>query len=487
MNSQIIAYLNKEYGYNLSTTMYTHIDEWRHWWQGYHRPFHHFKFNNGEKILERDMFTLKMAKKVCEDWAAILLNQKTQIILDDDAASAFLQGKKQTGGILGSNKFWKQGNALMEKAFYSGTGAVVIRFVNLKITNEGKILRTPRTTLKLNYITAEHIIILSKDNDNVSEVAFCSEVILKSVKHLYLELHTLDENGNYVITNKYFKYENEQLTDAPIPSTIAESIHTGSPVPMFAVISPAIVNNIEDNDGLGLSVFADAIDTLKGIDIAYNNLNNDFKLGAKKVFMNSSILKRDDNGRDVAPDDTNQQLFCFIGDEVMNNPDGTKQFIQEHNPTIRVDENTKGIQAQLDYLSFKVGFGTKHYQFNAGSIVTATQYTGDKQDLIQNANKHYTAVEDMLTQLVRGILWAGKTVLGENINPDAQIDIKFDESALIDEAAERAKDKEDVIDNIMLPWEYRMKWYGETEEKAKEILSGVETDDDIMGFEDGDA
>ena len=58
----------------------------------------------------------------------------------------------------------------------------------------------------------------------------------------------------------------------------------------------------------------------------------------------------------------------------------------------------------LDYLSFKCGLGTKHYQFNAGSIVTATQYTGDKQELIQNAAKHYIPVEAALKAVVKDAL-----------------------------------------------------------------------------------
>lgn len=480
INGKVFEYLKKQYGCNISTAFYSNIDVWRDWWRGFHQPFHHYKWSNGSRLLDRDMFTLKMAKKVCEDWAAILLNQKTQIIIDDKKTDIFLQGENENGGVLGCNKFWRQGNALMEKAFYSGTGAVTIRFTGLKVAANGALLRTPKTVIKLSFLSAEHIIILSKDNDNITEAAFCSHLNLKGTDYIYLEVHTLDSEGNYIISNKYFKEENGTLTEAPLPSGMLSAIHTHSPVPLFAIVSPNIVSNIDGGNGLGQSVFSDALDTLKGIDIAYNNLCCDFKLGAKKVFMNKSLLDMVD-GKTIAPDDINQQLFSFVGDE-LTNADGGKQLVQEHNPLLRTEENTKGIQAQLDYLSFKVGFGTKHYQFNAGSIVTATQYTGDKQDLIQNANKHYTAVEEFLLQLVRGILWAGKNVLGADINPEAELQIKFDESALIDEAAERAKDAEDINLLIMQPWEYRVKWYGETKEQALEVLSEVQSDDDIMGF-----
>ena len=54
---------------------------------------------------------------------------------------------------------------------------------------------------------------------------------------------------------------------------------------------------------------------------------------------------------------------------------------------------------------------------------------------------------------------------------------------LIDENAERQRDKDDVAAGLMQKWEYRVKWYGETEEDAKKALAdGEPTDDDLMGF-----
>jgi A118 family predicted phage portal protein len=186
--------------------------------------------------------------------------------------------------------------------------------------------------------------------------------------------------------------------------------------------------------------------------------------------------------RKVAPDEVNQQLFYYIG-ETMD--DGTgKSMVQEHNPELRVTDNTAGIQAQLDYLSFKVGFGTKHYQFNSGSIVTATQYTGDKQDLIQNAHKHFIKVESFLHRLVKTILWIGHNYIDTEVDESSDIYVQFDQSPLIDENAERQRDKDDVAAGLMQKWEYRMKWYGETEEQAKKILAdGEPTDDELMGFD----
>ena len=134
--ASIIDYLNKELGCSLDSSDYRQIKEWEDWWRGYHEPFHHFKEVNGQKLLDRDMYTLKMAKKVCEDWAAILLNEKTELVLDDKASSGFLLGKDGTGGVLGENDFWTKANELVEKAFYSGTGAVIVRLNDLALVDD---------------------------------------------------------------------------------------------------------------------------------------------------------------------------------------------------------------------------------------------------------------------------------------------------------------------------------------------------------------
>lgn len=165
--------------------------------------------------------------------------------------------------------------------------------------------------------------------------------------------------------------------------------------------------------------------------------------------------------------------------------------MQEHNPDLRIKDNTDAVQAQLDYLSFKVGFGTKHYQFNSGSIVTATQYTGDKQELLQNAHKHFIHVEAFLYGLLKTLLWIGHNYIDSEVRADAKISVVFDQSPLIDENAERMRDLQEVRDGLMAAYEYRVKWYGETEETAKamikEILGSEDSysDDELMSFGDG--
>lgn len=483
MNIQaVVTHLNNLLGLQLSASYYSYIQVWQDWWRGYHKPFHQRKELDAENnVRHRDLFTLRIAKKICEDWAALLLNEKTRIALAHPASSDFLQGKNMTGGVFGDCQFWYHANRLIEKAFYSGTGAIILRIDNMT-RNNNAVQRTADTSVHLEYLPAENIIPLTVKQGRITEAAFCSEILSKGKKIVQLEIHTL-QDGGYNIQNQFFEETNGFLSSTPLPENMLDGFNTHSDIPLFAIIRPNVANCIDEGCGLGMSIFAQALDNLKGVDLAFNNFCRDFQLGGKKVFINRSLIASGKGGVKLAPDDIAQSLFLTLGDKA---PDD-EQLIYEHNPELRVQDNVAGIQAQLDYLSFKCGLGSKRYRFDNGTLVTATQYVGDRQDLIQNVNKQYIAVEQLLTDTVRAILWAGKSILGAPVDPDTEITVQFDDSVIVDKETERLRDKEDVRDGIMQPWEFRVKWYGEDEQTAKRMAGASRSDDELMGYGNADA
>lgn len=75
--------------------------------------------------------------------------------------------------------------------------------------------------------------------------------------------------------------------------------------------------------------------------------------------------------------------------------------------------------------------------------------------------------------------------VGQGNNCGAQVTVVFDQSPLIDECAERERDRADVVEGFMAKWEYRVKWYGETEDKAKAAIAeidGTQTEDMMLSF-----
>lgn len=468
-----VGYLNKKLKTKIPTEYYSKIRTWRAWWEGYVEKVHSYKeLGIDGAPRKRELYRLGMAKRVTEDWAALLLNEKTQIAVEHKGSSVYLQGEDGTGGVFADTNFWAEGNELVEKAFAFGTGAFVVRAEGAKVSNAGAVLPDKECKPGIEYVDALSIIPLSVNKSKITEAAFVSEATRLGKKCVYLESHVIGEDGKYIIENEFFNIEDGELKPAELPEGVAPKIMTGSPRPWFAIVYPNIANNIRGNNGMGMSVYANALDNLTGVDIAFNNFLKDFKLGGKKVFYNKSMLQTNEKGQTITPDDVAQQLFQQVGDGMDFD---AKAMVQEFNPSLRVQENKDGVQAQLDYLSFKCGMGGHRYKFENTGVKTATEYTGERQELVQHANRHMITIEAALKTLCAAILYIGKEFCGADCDPDTVVTVNFEDGFVIDDETRRERDRQDVRDGLMNAWEYRVKWYGEDEATAKAKLNDMKT------------
>ena len=78
-----LNYLNKTRGWAIDADYYGHIETWRQWWQGSVPKVHTraAEYANGTK--KRPIASLRMPKRVCEDWANLLLNDRTTFQIKD--------------------------------------------------------------------------------------------------------------------------------------------------------------------------------------------------------------------------------------------------------------------------------------------------------------------------------------------------------------------------------------------------------------------
>ena len=465
----VFSYLKQRFGYeNPDRGFYRSVAEWERWYTGNGTEFHRTKVNNGLTVTERTLSKMNMAKKVAEDWANLLMNEKTRIDADDPEAKIFLQGENGCGGVLGENDFRTQANRLVEKAFALGTGAIVLQLEQARVDEGGRLLPSPDGKIRLDYVTAPNIIPLSWQGDKVTEAAFVGSLQREGQKLTYLQIHRKEQDG-YVIDSVCFGDKTGQKI--PLPQGICSRLRTGSDLPWFVLIKPNIVNNLADMP-LGISVYANAIDILKGLDLCYDSFNMEFYLGKKMVFLRKDLMMQDANGQFFAPQDCNRQLFMYIGDK---NVDGDL-LPQEFNPMLRVEDHTRAIREQLNYLSCKCGFGERHYRFGENDApATATEIISGNATLYRSVRKHEIQLEQSLLHLARLILQIGAKVLGKKIDTETPLSVHFDDSIIEDRTAEEKRDMELVSMGLMLGWEFRMKHYGETEECAKERCKEAKT------------
>ena len=137
---------------------------------------------------------------------------------------------------------------------------------------------------------------------------------------------------------------------------------------------------------------------------------------------------------------------------------------------LRADQHSKAINDDLNFLSFKCGFGTERYRFEKGSVTTATQVISENSDMYRSLQKHEIILENVIKELIEIIIRMGIVLRVPGLSEDVEVSIDFDDSIIEDKTSERQQDRQDVSMGVMRHDEYRSKWYGETEEEARKNL-----------------
>ena len=455
----------KQLGYStVSEEFYTKVQEWKSWYVGDVKGFHKYKVRNGTSVVRCKRYTLNMGKKIPEDWANLLMNEKVQITLEGTKEQEFVNS------VFEENNFLVKSNEMQEKAFALGTVAIIPRVVVMKVDEAGPIPNSA-DGIVMDYVTVEHIWPLAWQNGIITECAFDSIVTDNGEDYCYLQIHH-KANGMYDIENRIYRYRNNNvesevsLTSVSGFEKVPPVVHTNSDRRQFVIDRPNISNNYNENVPLGISVFANSIDVLKGVDIAYDSYVNEFALGKKRIMVKPSATEYLD-GEPVF--DSDDLVFYVLPEDIQ---DGA--VITPIDMTLRTQEHNTGIQDQLNLLSSKCGFGESHYRFDQGNISTATQVISENSTLFRNIKKHEIILEQVLVELCRIILRLGNVAMGAGVNEDVEISIDFDDSIIEDEQTDFSRDMQLLNAGILNDWEFRAKWLNEDDETAKRMLPKME-------------
>lgn len=455
----------KQLGYStVDEDFYRKVSEWKSWYVGDVKGFHRYKVRNGHNTVRCKRYSLGMGKKIPEDWANLLMNEKVKITLEGKKEQDFVDR------VFDENNFLVKSNEMQEMAFALGTVAFIPRVVGMEATETGPIPGSA-SGIVLDYVTVENIWPIAWQNGIITECAFSNVVTVNGEDYCYLQIHH-KVNGLYDIENRTYYFRDNNL-DAEIPladvqgfERVPPVVHTGSDKRQFVIDRPNIANNFDYSIPLGISVFANAIDIMKGVDIAFDSYVNEFVLGKKRIMVKPAATEYLD-GEPIF--DSDDLVFYVLPEDVQ---DGA--VITPIDMALRTQEHNTGIQDQLNLLSSKCGFGENHYRFDQGSIATATQVISMNSELARTRGKHQIILSSVLKELCRVILRLGNSAMAAGLNEDVDVSVQFDDSIFIDTEADRAQDRQDVSMGVMNLWEYRSKWYGEDERTAKKMLPQME-------------
>lgn len=460
--NKIIQKLN-ELGYQtINENWYSYVDMWDSWYKGTVAKFHDFKVWNGQKHVKCRRYTLGMSKKVSEDWANLLMNEKVKITLEGKKEQEYIDG------IFRANDFEVNANELMEKGAARGTYAIIPHVAGANIDGDGNF--TGGGNIIMDYVTAGSIYPITWRGREITECAFSSVTTSGNTTYTYLQIHVI-ENGQYVIYNRAYSsvdggtLQSVNLSEVKGYENVQERISTGGTDPQFVIGRYNISNNLDDTVPMGISVYANAMDVLKGVDKIYDSYINEFDIGKRRVMVKPSVTKQIEGENVFDPDDL---VFYVLPEDV---GDGT--IIQPIDMSLRTVEHNTGLQDALNMLSSKCGFGERHYRFDSGNVSTATQIISENSEMFRTIKKHEIVLESFLIKLCRILLRMGNAYMGMRLDEGVEISVDFDDSIITDAQADMEKTLRLLEVGLMKPDEARSIIMNEDIETARAALPAM--------------
>lgn len=440
----------KKLGYELSGSMKGYIQKWYAWYTGDHR-FYKVKYVSADKKRkERQRYSLRPARKVCREWASLILNEDTQISVEDEQANAWLQEYLDKSG------FWVLGQMAIEKAFAMGTGAWALWF---KITDDVV------TDIKIRRYDARMVVPLSWDEDGVSECAFVTRVSIRGKLYTQAQVHAWDDDtSTYHIKTYLFDKDGKEVDTEDLG--IIDDFDTRQCCQTFGIVKPGIDNVVVDLSPFGMSVFNDAIDAIRATDLTWDSIFQEIDLTRVRVFLSEEMIDlKDKDGHKIPIADIDDMVYRMVYDK------GAENLIEVFSPDIRIEPLKDALNIALSQLGDNCGFGEQYFQIDkAGGVKTATEVVSDNSTLMRNVRKHENSIGKAITDIITGLLSCAAANGFAEVGNFGVVNIKFDDSVIVDTQTEKRTMLDEIAAGVVPKWMFLVTFYGKTEEEAKAAI-----------------
>lgn len=207
---------------------------------------------------------------------------------------------------------------------------------------------------------------------------------------------------------------------------VAEDASTGCSSPTFGIVRPAVPNTRVDFSSYGQSIFADAVDAVQPVDLAYDALINEIDAGKMRVFLSDVMFDQEKmaNGKRIPiPFGMGD---CTVFRKVMS----TEGTITEFAPALRTEAQGKTFRLALQVLGDLVGLGVNHFDAdNVGYVKTATEVSSDNSALIRNIRKNENALQGALVDVSRTVMACSRH-MGASLPEEGDVIVIYNDSII---------------------------------------------------------
>lgn len=393
------------------------IFPWKYVYKGYYAPWHYIlapTIQNPQN--RRKMAYLSLAKAVCQELSGMVWTDQCDVNVsidnfnpevDEDPLDSFIRD------VLRENNFGvKMGESIEQAAALGGSALKVWREVR-RDRNGNEIPGTER--IRIGYSMADQFIPTAWDNAEVSEGIFVSRIAKGGFYYTKLEWHEWD-GLTYVVRNELYRSEMKQGGDgqaqdilgiryplAEIYPHLDEETRIEVDHSLFTYFRTPTANNIDDNSPLGVSIYANAMETLHAIDIVFDSFVREFRLGKKRIIVPARMIRTVPDpvtGKPIRYFDATDETYEALSTD---DPDSLK--IQDNSVELRVEEHAAALNAFLNVFCLQVGLSAGTFSFDAQSgLKTATEVVSENSKTYKTVKAFQNQIAPAIETLVHAII-----------------------------------------------------------------------------------
>ena len=470
---------------------------WKYLYRGYYKPWHRISAPTVKDALhERDLERMDTAKAICAELAGLIWNEQCEISVSQETGKDQLLDEF-VHDVLMKNGFWTKMQEHIEQVLALGGGAIKVWYEE-KRDGEGNV--TPNSgNIRLGFCMADQFVPTAWDNTQVTDGVFISRQAKDGYYYTRLEWHKWD-GLTYWISNEAYRSEYKQNSakepqdilgfryplSAVYPFLDEQTPLQGLSTSLFAYYRPAIANNLDDDSPLGVSIYANALSTLKALDICYDSFVQEFRLGRKRIIVPAQCLRTVQD-----PVTKEYRRFFDATDEAyvaLKSDDTDALKIQDNTVSLRVGEHEQAINALLSILCLQVGFSAGTFTFDrAQGLKTATEVISENSKTYKTIKGNQLQVKNAITQVIDAIVqvaslydvhWNGTSIrtlsaLGWETK------VVFDDSILQDRQTNINEGILLANNGLMSKKRFLMEKLGYTEEEAVQELKEIKQESGI--------
>lgn len=465
---------------------------WKYLYKGFYSPWHRILAPTiANPRNRRDLERMDTAKAICAELAGLVWSEQCEVHVSQDGDTQPLE--EFVHDVLVKNGFWTKMQEHIEQVLALGGGAIKAWYEERR-DSEGNVI-PGSGRIRLGFCMADQFVPTAWDNAQVTDGVFISREAKDGYYYTRLEWHKWD-GLTYYISNEAFRTEYKQpdpgMTESqdilgfryPLneiyPFLNEETALQGLTTSLFAYYRTAVANNIDDNSPLGVSIYANALSTLKALDICYDSFIREFRLGKKRIIVPAQCIRTV-----VDPDTGEMRRYFDASDEAYealstDNPDALK--IQDNSVELRIDEHERAINAFLSILCLQVGFSAGTFTFDrAQGLKTATEVISENSKTYKTIKAQQLQIKLAIAKIVDAIIqiaslydlqWDGQSIRSLAAN-GWETKVVFDDSILQDRQTNINEGILLTTNGLMSKKRFLVEKLGYTEEEALQELEEI--------------